>query len=128
METQTEKTLRPGDPEYGELIFSARKYSFGGKYRVNGRRYFAAANHAQNGELITQVFDDVWQKRSGMMEDAKNIWDLAESGEEKLRAFARDARVSNVTAIPEGRTHEEALAIAKEKFNMGPVAPAGRAA
>ena len=124
METETVKTLKPGDPEYGELIFSARKYSVGGKFRAAGRRYFACANHRQNGELISQFFDDIWQRRSSM----DDTWDLVESGEEKVKAFAESERVANARPIPEAASHEQALAIAKEQYGMSVIEPAGRGA
>jgi len=124
METETNQNpnvIAGGDTRYQELDLS-RKTGYLGRTRAPGRRHFVAFNHRQNGNLLVQFFDDVWEKKSSW----ENVWNLVEPAEEKIEAFTKSDWVLNVTKIPGASTAEEAMALAREKFGMAPIPPAGK--
>ena len=99
-----------------EEINYAQQFLYGSHWRAPGKKTFAVFNHVPNGQLVTQSFEDLWEKY-GDVDD----WRLVETAEEKFQAFRCQANVINFEIIKNAENAEEAIAIAIKEFGMKPI-------
>ena len=94
-----------------------RKYLLGSKWRREVDRVFVCFNHKQNGQLCTQWFSTTLE----LPNSHETRWVTVQTSDVKIEEFKKSDWVANVTHIPEAKTAEEAIALAKFKYGMKPL-------